>query len=76
MIFVDYILVITWFPAVLVWYHNHYERNYPCNPIPSKKPTSTEHARNLLSKGGEKPNRRSLEVFFGDTFAIYCETKV
>merc|ERR1719426_333898 len=47
-IFVDFVLVITWFPACLVWYHNNLEsRNRCCRRAFKDKSTSTERQRKI-----------------------------
>jgi predicted RND superfamily exporter protein len=70
-IFVDFILVITWFPACLVWYHNHLEsRGCCCRRI--LKGTSTERGLSALEPGQVvTQQKRWIERFLGGPFAEF-----
>jgi len=69
-ILVDFALVITWFPACLVWYHNHLEsRTCCCWRISAE--TFTE--RGLSKHQEEEPSqqKRCAERFLGGPFADF-----
>ena len=82
-IFFDFCLVITWFPSMVVFYHNYYEDSFWCDPCPmgSKevagekgRQSSTEKAREKLSAGKTVP-RRKLEVMVGDSLGMFVIKK-
>jgi hypothetical protein len=69
----DYALVITWFPACVVIYHNLFEKRpnccacWRCGQMCSKMTTTTATVR---QNGPEAaPEKRKLERFFGGPFA-------
>jgi predicted RND superfamily exporter protein len=74
-IFVDFVLVITWFPACLVWYHNNLESwNCCCRRAFTDKSTSTERARKMWLEPQEaRPvqKKRLAEQFLGGPFASF-----
>merc|ERR1719265_1196464 len=60
-IFVDFALVITWFPACLVWYHNNLEsRNRCCRRVLAD--SSTERARKMWQTPQEASESGSIAV--------------
>merc|ERR1711998_136667 len=72
-ILVDFALVITWFPACLVWYHNNLEsRGHCCCRI--SEGTSTERASSAWEEHpGSQPvqQKRSVEKILGGPFAEF-----
>merc|ERR1719159_681842 len=72
-ILVDFALVITWFPACLVWYHNNLEsRGHCCCRISAG--TSTERASSAWEEhpGSQRvQQKRSVEKFLGGPFAEF-----
>lgn len=81
-IFVDYLLVITWFPACLVFYHNHLESRTCClrRSVPG---TSTDRAyqaprlpvtsqsEDSVDELCQGPKKRFAERFLGGPFADF-----
>jgi len=81
LIFFDYILVITWFPAMVVFYHNNFEMAGVCDCCPARvkeiggdNVSSTEAARAQIAQG-KKPRRRKVEVLVGDRLGHFVITK-
>merc|ERR1711985_13261 len=83
-ILVDFVLVITWFPACLVWYHNHLESRGCCCSGRASTGTSTERARcaweehqdvsiDKNKSPGSQPvqQKRSVERILGGPFADF-----
>jgi len=74
----DYILVITWFPACLVMYHNYMEKRpccccccyckdmFPCTP--SMETTTTKA---FLRKDEDAPRKRAMEICISGPFATW-----
>merc|ERR1711985_162401 len=83
-ILVDFVLVITWFPACLVWYHNHLESRGCCCSGRASTGTSTERARcaweehqdvsidkNKSPQALPAPQKRLAERILGGPFADF-----
>merc|ERR1719159_1434117 len=69
-ILVDFALVITWFPACLVWYHNHLEsRTCCCWRISAE--TSTERTFSKHQEDQPSQQKRLVERFLGGPFAEF-----
>lgn len=69
----DYVLVITWFPACVVLFHEYFEKRpccfmcCYCSQMCGPMTTTTETVR--LNGPEAEPPRRALERFFGGPFA-------
>lgn len=74
-IFVDFALVITWFPACLVLYHNYLESRGCCGCCRRSPGTSTERAcaANAAAQdgSGKDTQKRFIERFLGGAFAQF-----
>merc|ERR1711959_554739 len=69
-ILVDFVLVITWFPACLVWYHNNLEsRSCCCKRISAD--TSTERGFSKHQEDQPSQQKRLVERFLGGPFAEF-----
>jgi len=69
-ILVDFLLVITWFPACLIWYHNNLEsRSCCCRRISAD--TSTERGFSKHQEDQPSQQKRWVERFLGGPFAEF-----
>merc|ERR1711937_257633 len=69
-ILVDFLLVITWFPACLVWYHNNLESR-PCCCRRISAGTSTERGFSKHQEDQPSQQKRMVERFLGGPFAEF-----
>merc|ERR1711959_469433 len=69
-ILVDFLLVITWFPACLIWYHNNLEsRSCCCRRVSAD--TSTERGFSKHQEDQPSQQKRLVERFLGGPFAEF-----
>jgi len=69
-ILVDFVLVITWFPACLVWYHNNLESR-SCYCKRRSAGTSTERGFSKHQEEQTSQQKRWAERFLGGPFAEF-----
>jgi len=69
----DYVLVVTWFPACVVLFHNYFEKRpccFMCCYCQQMFAPMTPTTDTILLKGPEAvKTKRALERFFGERFA-------